>query len=100
MDAQRTKPRVWSVGQLTQGIQATLQECFTGVWVSGELSEVTRHGSGHIYLSLKDESAQIRGVIWRSAAARLAFEPREGQQVICCGDVDVYPPRGSYQLII
>lgn len=94
------KPRIWSVGQLTQEIQASLAESFAGIWVGGELCEVTRHGSGHIYLSLKDESAQIRGVIWRSTAVRLDFEPREGQKVICCGDVDVYPPRGTYQLII
>jgi len=94
------KPRVWTVAQLTQEIQAALAESFTGVWVSGELCEVTHHGSGHIYLALKDEAAQIRGVIWRSTARRLPFEPREGQQVVCCGDVDVYPPRGSYQLVI
>jgi exodeoxyribonuclease VII large subunit len=100
MNAIVPKPKVWSVAQLTEGIKETLADSFTGVWVSGELCEVSRPGSGHVYLSLKDETAQIRGVIWRSAASRLGFEPREGQQVVCCGDVDVYPPRGSYQLII
>jgi exodeoxyribonuclease VII large subunit len=51
-------------------------------------------------LTLKDESAQIRGVIWRTTATRLPFQVREGQHVLCGGDVEVYPPRGSYQLII
>jgi exodeoxyribonuclease VII large subunit len=100
MNSNVPKPRVWSVAQLTDGIKETLADSFSGVWVSGELCEVSRPGSGHVYLSLKDETAQIRGVVWRSTASRLTFEPREGQQVVCCGDVDVYPPRGSYQLII
>jgi exodeoxyribonuclease VII large subunit len=91
---------VLSIAQLTRQIQSALAETCSGVWVSGEISEVTRHGSGHIYLTLKDESAQIRGVIWRTTAARLPFQVREGQHVLCGGDVEVYPPRGSYQLII
>jgi exodeoxyribonuclease VII large subunit len=94
------KPRVLSIAQLTRQIQSALAETCSGVWVSGEISEVTRHGSGHIYLTLKDETAQIRGVIWRTTATRLPFQVREGQHVLCGGDVEVYPPRGSYQLII
>lgn len=94
------KPRVLSVAQLTRRIETALAESCSGVWVSGEISEVTRHGSGHIYLTLKDETAQIRGVIWRTTAIRLPFKLREGQHVLCGGDVEVYPPRGSYQLII
>jgi exodeoxyribonuclease VII large subunit len=94
------KPRIFSVAQLTRRIQDSLAETCSGVWVSGEISELTRHGSGHLYLTLKDESAQIRGVVWRSTAIRLPFQLREGQHVICGGDVEVYPPRGSYQLVI
>jgi len=94
------KPRVLSVAQLTQRIETALAESCSGVWVNGEISEVTRHGSGHVYLTLKDETAQIRGVIWRTTALRLPFKLREGQHVLCGGDVEVYPPRGSYQLII
>jgi exodeoxyribonuclease VII large subunit len=96
----KSGPPVWSVAQLTNLIKGTLSESFSGVWVSGELAEVSRPNSGHIYLTLKDESAQIKAVVWRNTATRLPFEPREGQQVLCCGDVDVYPPRGSYQLVI
>jgi exodeoxyribonuclease VII large subunit len=70
------------------------------VWVSGELSDVARPQSGHVYLTLKDEGAQIRGVIWRTAAARVQFDLEDGQEVVCQGVIDVYPPRGVYQLII
>jgi exodeoxyribonuclease VII large subunit len=93
-------PRVLTVSELTQLIQGTLESTFHSIWVGGEISEVSRPQSGHIYFTLKDESAQIRCVIWRSAAARLRFEIEDGQQVICHGDLDVYPLRGSYQLVV
>lgn len=89
-----------SVTQLTLQIKESLAAAFPSVWVAGELSNVARPQSGHIYLTLKDEDAQLRGVIWRSAASRLKFDLQDGQEVACRGDIDVYPPRGSYQLII
>lgn len=89
-----------SVSQLTVLIKQSLEAEFTSVWVSGELSDVSRPQSGHIYLTLKDEGAQLRGVIWRTVASRLSFDLQDGQQVVCRGDIDVYPPRGGYQLII
>ncbi len=89
-----------TVSQLSLQIKQTLESSFPAVWVSGELSNVARPQSGHVYLTLKDETAQIRGVIWRSAASRIRFDLEDGQQVVCFGDVDVYPPRGVYQLII
>ena len=91
---------VLSVAELTALIRTTLTDVFSGVWVSGELSDVSRPQSGHIYFTLKDGESQIRGVIWRTAASRLLFDPQDGQQVLCNGDVDVYPPRGTYQLIV
>jgi exodeoxyribonuclease VII large subunit len=81
-------------------IQGTLESTFQSIWVAGEISDVSRPHSGHIYFTLKDEAAQIRGVIWRSTAAGLRFRLEEGQQVVCHGDLDVYPPRGSYQLVV
>ncbi|NLF73552.1 MAG: exodeoxyribonuclease VII large subunit [Candidatus Anammoximicrobium sp.] len=100
MDEPRQTVQPLSVSQLTQQIKLSLETEFTSVWVVGELSDVARPQSGHIYLTLKDEGAQIRGVIWRSVASRLDFDLQDGQQVVCGGDVDVYPPRGVYQLII
>jgi exodeoxyribonuclease VII large subunit len=95
-----TPPRVLSVSQLTALIQGTLESQFQSLWVGGEISEVSRPHSGHVYFTLKDEGAQIRGVIWRSTAERLRFKLQEGHQVVCHGDIDVYPPRGSYQLVV
>jgi exodeoxyribonuclease VII large subunit len=89
-----------SVSELTAQIKAALELDFSSVWVSGELSNVSRPHSGHVYLTLKDEGAQIRGVLWRSVASQLAFELRDGLEVVCRGGIDVYPPRGAYQLII
>ncbi len=100
MDELAESAQPLSVSQLTLLIKQSLEAEFTSVWVSGELSDVSRPQSGHIYLTLKDEGAQIRGVIWRSVASRLGFDLQDGQQVVCRGDIDVYPPRGVYQLII
>jgi len=92
------EPHILSVGELTWLIKETLEGTFAGVWVAGELSDVSRPRSGHIYFTLKDEDAQIRGVIWRTTASRLPFELEDGMHVICGGSLDVYPPRGAYQL--
>lgn len=89
-----------TVSQLTAQIKNTLEGGFTSVWVSGEISNYSRPQSGHSYFTLKDDQAQIRAVMWRSAAARLKFDLADGLDVICHGHVDVYAPRGSYQLVI
>ncbi len=89
-----------SVSQLTLLIKESLETEFPAVWVSGEVSDVAKPQSGHVYLTLKDKQAQIRGIIWRTVAARLKFDLRDGQEVVCRGGLDVYPPRGVYQLII
>ena len=94
------EPEVLSVSQLNELIQGTLASQFAGLWVSGEVSEVSRPQSGHVYFTLKDEGSQIRGVLWRTSAQRLKFQLEEGQLVVCRGDLDVYPPRGTYQLVV
>ena len=71
---------------------------FPSVWVVGEISNFSRPQSGHSYFTLKDDQAQIRAVMWRSAAARLKFDLADGLDVVCHGHIDVYAPRGSYQL--
>jgi len=93
-------PNAMSVGELTGHIKAVLEGTFPSLWVAGELSGVTRPRSGHLYFTLKDDDAQIRGVMWRSAAARLNFDLQDGQAVLCFGDVEVYSPRGTYQLVV
>ncbi|MCH2123448.1 MAG: exodeoxyribonuclease VII large subunit [Pirellulaceae bacterium] len=94
------KPPVLSVADLTSQIKSCLEGNFSSVWVSGELSDLARPQSGHVYLTLKDKTSQIRAVMWRGVASKLPFKLEDGQEVICQGQVDVYPPRGSYQLII
>jgi len=92
--------KVLSVGELTRGVKGLLEDAFPSVWVAGEISNLARPSSGHVYLSLKDADAQVRSVMWRGMALRLRFEPADGQQVIARGRVSVYAPRGDYQLLI
>ena len=94
------KQNILSVTRLSQEIKYKLNQNFQSVWVAGEISSLTRPGSGHMYLTLKDKNAQINAIIWRSEAEFLKFEPANGLKVICRGSVDAYPQRGSYQLII
>lgn len=89
-----------SVSVLSDAIRQTLNQKFSRVLVQGEFSGISRPQSGHIYLTLKDEFAQINGVIWRTTAEQLKFELEDGQKVICGGFVDIYPQRGTYQLIV
>jgi exodeoxyribonuclease VII large subunit len=92
--------KVLTISELTCAIKGLLEEGFPHVWVAGEISNLSRPSSGHIYLSLKDASSQMRAVIWRSTLRRVRFEPREGMSVIACGRLSVYEARGEYQLTI
>ncbi len=92
--------KILGVGELTQAVKALLEEGFPSVWVAGEVSNVGRPSSGHLYLTLKDAEAQLRAVIWRGIALRLRFDLRDGQEVIVRGRLSVYQPRGEYQLVV
>lgn len=94
------QPHSVSVGELTGHIKAILEGSFPSVWISGEVSDLVRPRSGHLYFTLKDEDAQIRGIIWRSTAQRMKEQIKDGQSVLCFGDVEVYAARGSYQLVV
>ena len=91
---------ILSVTELTQQLKALVETGFPQVYVEGEISNVSRATSGHIYLTLKDETAQIRAVLWRSAAARIRFELHDGLHVVAVGPIEVYAARGTYQLVI
>ena len=91
---------ILTVSALTARIRTALEGEFSSVWVSGEISNLSRPSSGHVYLSLKDEKATLRSVLYRGIAIRLRFEPRDGMQVIARGRLSVYAPRGDYQLQI
>jgi exodeoxyribonuclease VII large subunit len=92
--------KVLSVGELTRDVKMLMEEAFPAVWVSGEVSNVSRPSSGHIYLTLKDNEAQIRAVLWRSSARGVRFQLQDGLAVIARGRISVYAARGEYQLVI
>jgi exodeoxyribonuclease VII large subunit len=92
--------KVLSVSELTQEVRALLEEGFLSVWVAGQVSNLARPSSGHLYLSLKDAQAQLRAVLWRGVALRLRFDLADGMEVIARGRLTVYAPRGEYQLVI
>lgn len=89
-----------SVSQLTAQLKGMVEQRFSNVWVAGEISNFSRPQSGHCYFTLKDDNAQLRGVLWRGTASRLKFDVHDGLEVLCRGRLDVYPPRGSYQLVV
>ncbi len=94
------QPPVLTVSQLTRQIKDAVEGNFPIAWVLGEITNCTRAGSGHIYLTLKDDAAQIRAVIWRNTAARLRFDVHDGLEVVAVGPVEVYEARGTYQLVV
>lgn len=89
---------VLTVTEITRRIKLALESGFSSVVVQGELSNVRLHSSGHLYFSLKDEGAQLSGVMWRSKVSALSIDPADGMKVIITGRVTVYEVRGSYQL--
>ncbi len=96
----RAAPHVYTVAELLLGLRALLEERVGRVWVVGELSNLHRARSGHLYFTLKDEVGQLRAALFRSAARRLAFEPEDGLEVLVYGELSVYEPRGDLQLIV
>lgn len=95
-----TEKNVVTVTELTRQIKQSLETSFPRLWVEGEISNFKHHTSGHLYFTLKDESAQLSAVMWRSRVANLAFAPDDGMKVIARGSITVYPPRGNYQIDI
>ncbi len=95
----KTTRRVLSVTELTVRIRDVVEAEFYEVWVEGELSNCRVWNTGHLYFTLKDGSAQIRGVIFRSALRYLKFKPADGLRVVARGRVSVYEPKGEYQLV-
>jgi exodeoxyribonuclease VII large subunit len=91
---------VLTVTQLTEQLRAAVEERFPAVWVEGEISNFRVYGSGHAYFTLKDESAQVRAVLFRNRARRIRFEPGDGQHVLAFGGLEVYAQRGEYQLVV
>lgn len=95
----KEKP-VLTVGQITSVIAELLGEAIPRTAIRGQIANLRRQSSGHVYFTLKDEAAQLPAVMWRSSAARLRFKPEDGQEVVATGKIEVYAPHGKYQLVV
>ena len=99
-NAGRGRPGAWSsVSELTAALRDLVESRFAEVWVEGELSGARVWNTGHLYFTLKDAHAQVKGVMFRSALRLLRFKPEDGAHVVARGRLSVYDPRGEYQLV-
>ena len=97
---QNSQIPVFSVSQITSLIKEILESSFQTITIEGEISNWRPSSSGHIYFTLKDNLSQIKAVIFRSAAYKLSFNPKDGDKVRCTGNLTVYAAQGNYQIII
>lgn len=91
---------IYSVSRLNREARALLEGSFALLWLEGEISNLSRPRSGHLYFTLKDEFAQVRCAMFRMRATHLSFAPRDGSQVLARVRVSLYEPRGDYQLVV
>src|SRR5271165_4189961 len=89
--------RIYPVAELVAAVRTQVERAFTDVYVEGEISNYRPAGSGHLYFTLKDGSAQLRVVMWRTQARLLRFKPDNGLQIIARGRVTIYDERGDLQ---
>src|ERR1700742_3572605 len=89
-----------TVSQLTNAIKLSLESTFPAIHLQGEISNLKIQTSGHLYFSLKDANAQVAAVMFKGEASFLKIMPKAGDQVIVKGELNVYPPKGNYQLIV
>ena len=89
-----------TVSQLTNAIKLSLESTFPCIHLQGEISNFKVQTSGHLYFSIKDAHAQISAVMFRTDASLLKIVPKVGDQVIVKGELNVYPPKGNYQLLV
>src|SRR5690625_2431332 len=99
LSAPGPETRVYSPAELNREVRVHLEAGFPRLWIAGEISNLARPPSGHLYFSIKDERAQIRCALFRRSAAGLGFRPENGMQVLARGRLGLYEPRGDYQLI-
>ncbi len=92
--------KIYTVSELTEALQDLLEEHYTSVWISGEISNFKAHHSGHFYFRLKDENAIIEAAMFRGQNSKLKFRPEEGLAVLCNGDITFYRPQGRCQLVV
>ena len=92
--------KIYTVSELTTGIKDVLEANYPEVWVSGEISNFKAHHNGHFYFNLKDQGSRLSAVMFRGDAASLQVMPKDGDHILVRGEINVYPPRGSYQVLV
>lgn len=90
--------RVYTVSEITREIKQVLEKGFTTLWIEGEISNLKKHSSGHLYFTMKDAEAQISCVMWRARNQHLLFQPQDGMKIRVLGNLTVYERQGRYQL--
>jgi len=90
----------YSVSELSGAIKSTLEDAYGHVRVRGEIGRVSRPGSGHIYLDLKDEKAVLSSVVWKGQVPRLKIKPEQGLEVVCTGRLTTFAGQSRYQIVI
>ncbi len=91
--------KIYTVSEITSEIKTLLEESFPFVWISGEISNLSTPVSGHFYFTLKDENARIKAVMFRGQNRKLKFTLEDGLSIIGLGRINLYEPRGNYQII-
>jgi exodeoxyribonuclease VII large subunit len=92
--------KAYSVSELSFALKRTLEDAYGFVRVRAEISKVTRHASGHVYLTLKDERSAIDGVVWKGQVRGLQAQPEQGLEVIVTGRITTFPASSKYQIVI
>ena len=92
--------QVLTVSQITEYIKEILETSFHTITIEGEISNWRPSSAGHIYFTLKDNTSQIKAVLFRGNAFHLTFRPKDGDKVRCTGSLSVYAPQGNYQIIV
>ncbi|MGB2764324.1 MAG: exodeoxyribonuclease VII large subunit [Candidatus Aminicenantaceae bacterium] len=92
--------KIYTVSDVTRMVKEELESSFPLLWVEGEISNFYCHQSGHLYFTLKDEASQLKTVMFRGEARKVPFELKNGLQVVSKGRINVYEPRGEYQLVV
>lgn len=91
--------RIWKVSELTNQLRVEMERTFSDLWLEGEISDLRTASSGHLYFTIKDESAQLSTVLFRRQASLLRFRPEDGLHILLRGKLSVYEQRGQVQII-
>ncbi|CAG1769341.1 Exodeoxyribonuclease 7 large subunit [uncultured bacterium] len=100
LNTAKNQNKILTISELTRKIRGSIEQEFFNIWVVGEVSNVKRPSSGHVYMTLKDTNAQLQAVMFKTRANNIKFEIKDGMEVLAFGSVTVYEARGQYQLII